>query len=136
MMLAGTSPKKDQLEQPPLKKIAPFLAALMLSFAFANPAHAFGAIAVDDEEGDTDPGYGFVTGEASADAAKAKALKECRSSGNKNCKVVVWFKQCGAYAASKKYYGYGHGATKAVATKAALEGCGNKACKVVVAECE
>lgn len=136
MMRAGISPDEDQQGASSLKKIAAALAALMLSFAFANPAYAFGAIAVDDEEGDDEPGYGFVTGEPSADAAKAKALKECRSSGNKNCKVVVWFKQCGAYAASKKYYGYGHGATKAVATKAALEGCGNKACKVVVAECE
>src|SRR5438132_11873470 len=86
----------------PMKKIAALLAMLVLSFAFSNPAFAFGAIAVDDEEGETDPGYGFVTGEDTREAAERKAMKECRSQGNKNCKVIVWFKQCGAYAAAKK----------------------------------
>lgn len=119
-----------------MKRLASMLAILLASLAFSNAAFAYGAIAVDDEEGEDEPGYGFVTGEESADAAKRAALKECRASGNKNCRVVVWFKQCGAYAASKKYYGYGYGATKAVAVKNALEGCSSKSCKVVVAECE
>src|SRR5262245_14315482 len=98
-----------------MKKIAAVLAALVLSLSFSNAAFAYGAIAVDDEEGDDEPGYGFVTGEDSKEAAQSKALKECRKHGNKNCKVVVWFQKCGAYAASKKYYGYGYGATKAIA---------------------
>ena len=63
-------------------------------------------------------------------------VKQCRSSGNDNCKVVVWFKTCGAYASSKKYYGYGYGASKSAATSAALEMCGQNSCKVVIAECE
>ena len=118
-----------------MKKIAAIVAALLLSFAFSNPAFAYGAIAVDDEVGDDEPGYGFVTGEDSADTAKSKAMKECRAQGNKNCKVVVWFKVCGAYASSKKHYGYGFGDNKAIAQKKALEMCGGN-CKVQIAECE
>ena len=66
----------------------------------------------------------------------ARSLKACRSQGNTNCKVVVWFETCGAYAASKKYYGYGFGKTKPVAVKKAVEMCGNKNCKPVISECE
>lgn len=98
-------------------------------------AFAFGAIAVDDQMGDTDPAYGFATGEDDKASAQKKALKYCKENGD-NCKVVVWFETCGAYASSKKYYGYGYGATKAVATKKALEMCGRNSCQVVVAECE
>ena len=112
------------------------LSALLLSCAFSTSAFAFGAIAVDDERGETEPGYGFVVGEKSEAAAKAKAMRECRRSGNDNCRVVVWFKKCGAYATSKRYYGYGYGATKAVAVKNALEACNRNSCKVIVAECE
>lgn len=98
-------------------------------------AFAFGAIAVDDQMGDTDPAYGFATGEDDKASAQKKALKYCKEHGD-NCKVVVWFETCGAYASSKKYYGYGFGATKAVATKKALEMCGRNTCQVVVSECE
>lgn len=114
------------------------LAALMLSVSMlvsASSAFAFGAIAVDDQVGETDPAYGFATGEDSKEAAQKRALKFCKENGD-NCKVVVWFETCGAYASSKKYYGYGYGATKAVATKKALEMCGRNSCQVVVAECE
>lgn len=108
----------------------------MLAFLTSNQAFAFGAIAVDDEVGETDPSYGFVTGEETREAAQRKALKYCKEYGGEDCRVVVWFKQCGAYAASKKYYGYGYGPTKAKATSDALEMCGKNSCKLVVAECE
>jgi hypothetical protein len=117
-------------------KAVAVIAALLTGISLSTSALAFGAIAVDDEQGESEPGYGFATGEASQDAAKRAALKQCRESGNDHCKVAVWFKQCGAYAASSKYYGYGFGDTKAVATKKALEMCARKACQVVVAECE
>ena len=91
-----------------MKKFATLI--LTLGFLFQGSAFAIGAIAVDDSVGENDPGYGFVTGEDSEAAAKAGAMKQCKSSGNDNCKVVVWFKTCGAYASSKKYYGYGFGA--------------------------
>lgn len=110
---------------------------LLCSLLLAIPlsAVAAGAIAVDDEEGDDEPGYGFVTGAESRDAAGKAALKQCKESGNSNCKVVARFDTCGAYAASKKYYGAGWGSTKQQATKMALEKCGT-GCKIIVAECE
>jgi hypothetical protein len=99
-------------------------------------AFAAGAIAVDDEEGETDPGYGVVTGMANREEAGKAALRECRKHGNKNCKVAVRFDQCGAYAGSKKYYGVGYGKSIDVARTMAMNECGQKSCKVLVAECE
>lgn len=116
-----------------MKKFASLI--VCLGFLFQGSAFAIGAIAVDDSVGDAEPGYGLVTGEDSESAAKAGALKQCKSAGNDNCKVVVWFKSCGAYASSKKVYGYGFGASEAVAKKAALEMCGS-GCKIAVSECE
>lgn len=108
------------------------LACLVLPFG----AFAAGAIAVDDEEGQTDPGYGVIVGADSRDEAASQALRECRKHGNKDCKVVVKFDKCGAYAGSKKYYGVGWGRSKDVANTMAMNECGNKACKVLVSECE
>jgi hypothetical protein len=116
-----------------MKKSAALLASL--AFVFSNSAFSIGAIAVDDEVGETDPAYGFSVGEETEEAAKKSALKFCREYG-KNCKVVGWFKTCGAYASSKKYYGYGFGKTKAIATKAAMDMCGQSSCSIIVAECE
>lgn len=121
-----------------MKQITTLLSVLFLALTLALPSSAFavGAIAVDDEEGDIDPGYGYVTGMKNEGEAKAGALKECRANGNKNCKVAVWFKQCGAYANSRKYSGIGYGASKKVAEAKALDECGNDACKIVVSDCE
>lgn len=116
-----------------MKKYAALL--LSLGLLVSGSALAVGAIAVDDNVGDSDPGWGVSTGEDSEGAAKKAALKSCKDAGN-NCKVVGWFKTCGAYASSKSYSGYGYGATKAAATAKALEVCGNNRCKVHVSECE
>jgi len=112
--------------------------SLLLAALFVLPVSAFavGAIAVDDEEGESNPGFGYVVGMSSEREAKAGALKECRALGNEDCKVVVWFKTCGAYAVSRKYSGTGYGDTKKIATARALDECGNLACRIVVAECE
>lgn len=109
------------------------LAAVMLFLPLS--AFAIGAIAVDDEEGDVEPGYGYVTGYDTKGEASREALKECRKSGNKNCKVVAWFETCGAYASSKKYYGVGWGSTKQKAEAMALEKC-EGTCRVAVSDCE
>lgn len=119
-----------------MKKPLTFLCALTLALAMPMSAFAVGAIAVDDEEGQAEPGFGYVTGAGSEAEAKAGALKECRASGNKSCKVAVWFKQCGAYAASKNYSGIGYGNSKRIAETKALEECGNSACKIIIADCE
>ena len=113
------------------KNLLTLFALLILPLA----AHAAGAIAVDDEDGDDEPGYGFITGAKSRDEAGRDALKQCKESGNDNCKVVARFDTCGAYAASKKYYAAGWGSTKEKAINMALEKCGSK-CKIVIAECE
>ncbi|MEQ1518890.1 MAG: DUF4189 domain-containing protein [Usitatibacteraceae bacterium] len=112
-------------------------AALLLSLGFLvhGSVFAIGAIAVDDSVGEKDPAWGISTGEDSEAAAKKSAMKLCKENGD-NCKVVGWFKTCGAYASSRKYFGYGFGATKAIATSKALEMCGQNSCKVVTAECE
>lgn len=106
-----------------------------LCFVLPFSALAAGAIAVDDEEGDSEVGYGFVTGASSRNEAAKGAIKQCRDSCNKGCKVVAHFDACGAYAASKKYYGAGWGSTPQKAESMALEKCGGK-CKIVVSECE
>ena len=83
-------------------------AALSLSCG----AFAVGAIAVDDEVGETDPGYGFSTGHDDKESARKGAMAECKKAGNDNCKFKVWFETCGAYAASK---GGGLALTKSIA---------------------
>lgn len=110
--------------------------ALALLLSAPAMAMAIGAIAVDDEEGSDEPGYGFVSGYDSKEAARKAALGECKKAGNDDCQVVLWFETCGAYAASEKFYGTGWGATLAKAEGMALEKCGDKSCKVVVSDCE
>lgn len=117
-------------------RLALAIAALLGTFMMSGNAFAYGAIAVDDQRGEREPGYGFATGRASEENAKRAALSACRESGNHHCKVVVWFKRCGAYATSSRYYGYGYGDTKLIAVRNALESCGRKSCEVVVAKCE
>lgn len=107
-------------------------AALLLN---VSSAFAVGAIAVDDEAGETEPGYGIATGYDSEAEAKAAAMKFCKEHGNK-CEVVGWFKTCGAYAASKNYAGFGFGASKETAIAKAKDVCGNSNCKVIASDCE
>ena len=67
----------------------------MLALAMVLPvmAMATGAIAVDEQQGDDEPGYGISSGQADKASAQRVALSECKKAGNKNCKVVVWFEQ-------------------------------------------
>lgn len=114
------------------------LLKISLAIACVLPlsAFAYGAIAVDDEVGEDEPGYGISTGEDTRAAAERAALKECRKAGNTNCKVAVWFQGCGAYAASRKYYGIGYGKTLKIAERMALEQCGRGSCEVKLSECD
>jgi hypothetical protein len=118
------------------KKAVAAIAVLLTSLTISGPVLAYGAIAVDDERGEREPGYGFSVGHGSEEGAKHAALRACRESGNRHCKVAVWFKRCGAYATSSRYYGYGFGDTKASAARKALESCARKSCEVIVAKCE
>ena len=98
-------------------------------------AIAAGAIAVDDERGQSarDAGYGLGWGDTREEAAR-EALKECRDSGNTNCRVVARFDTCGAYAASRTTYGVGWGRTEEAAKGMALANCPN--CRIVISDCE
>jgi len=55
-----------------MKKITALLLATALAFNVSS-AFAIGAIAVDDQEGDADPGYGIATGHDTEAEAKAAA---------------------------------------------------------------
>jgi hypothetical protein len=118
-----------------MKKIITLILTVA-AMTFHLSAMATGAIAVDDQVGDDEIGYGIATGEDSRSAAEREALKECRKAGNSNCKIAVWFEGCGAYAASRKYYGIGYGKTLKIAERKALEQCGQRSCEVKVSECD
>lgn len=102
----------------------------------ASEAMAIGAIAVDKADPSKEPAYGFSINQPSRQKAEKVAVQFCREYGGEDCRAIVWFQTCGAYANSTKYYGYGFGATKAKATSDALAMCGRNSCEVVVAECE
>lgn len=101
----------------------------------AGNAHAYGAIAIDQSSKGMLPAYGFSTGASSRQAAERIATAYCSEHG-RDCKPVVWFETCGAYANSRTHYGYGYGATKADATAKALKMCASNKCEVVVAKCQ
>lgn len=120
-----------------MKKLIRALAATAFLTAFVPSAFAIGAIAVDDEVGNSpsNAGYGYSTGHSSKEEAAAAALAQCRSAGNDSCKAVVWFETCGAYASSRDRYGIGYGTSEGVARQQALGACG-AGCRLVVSVCE
>lgn len=111
-----------------------FLASIAMTLPMLS--FATGAIAVDDQVGDEEPGYGIAVGKNGKDEALRAAVAECRRAGNRNCKAMVWFEGCGAYASSKNYYGIGFGKTLRAAEKMALDKCGKASCEVHVSECD
>ncbi len=112
------------------------LLVLAATLAITSTSFAATAIAVDDEAGSRDAGYGLGGGDNMSEATK-EAMKNCKQAGNSSCQIVLKFeKGCGAYANSKSYAGVGKGSTKKAAETAALEECGNSACKILVSDCE
>ena len=109
--------------------------SVLMCAMFSSAAFAAGAIAVDDDEGSTDAGYGFVTGASSRDVAGAEAMKLCKKAGNGDCRIVARFDTCGAYAASKTHYGAGWGSSMEKAKAMATDKC-EGSCKIIVAQCE
>ncbi|MFN0163375.1 MAG: DUF4189 domain-containing protein [Burkholderiales bacterium] len=118
-----------------MKKLLAAAAAIAAASMLAGNAHAYGAIAVDHASKGINPAYGFSTGASSRQAAERIATAYCSERG-RDCKPVVWFETCGAYANSRTHYGYGYGANKADATAKALKMCGSNQCEVVVAKCQ
>ena len=116
------------------------LLSVAVILAFGRTNHAFAssvdAIAVDDDENTRGGNAGWGTGEGdTAKEAQEMALKNCRKSGNKGCEVAVTYKQCGAYASSRKHAGIGTGASEKEAKAKAMDDCGNDSCKIVVSDC-
>lgn len=110
-------------------------AAALLLLMSAGPVLAFGAIAVDDQEGvsASEVGYGVGWGNSRREAER-NALEECRDAGNRSCRVAVWFETCGAYAGSRSHFQIGYGRTLRDAEEAALTDCPK--CRIVVSQCE
>jgi hypothetical protein len=109
--------------------------ALGLLFG-AVQTQAAGAIAVDDEAGAKadEVGYGIGSGDTREEAA-VEAKRQCKKAGNSDCKVVVRYDTCGAYAASSNYSGTGWGSSEAAARRNALDACGS-GCRIVVSDCQ
>jgi hypothetical protein len=96
----------------------------------------YDSIAISDARGVAggDAGYGVGQGDSQADANEG-AMHECRTHGNANCKLVLTYGMCGAYASSMNHAGTGMGRTAVEASKNALDACAHDNCKVVVADC-
>jgi hypothetical protein len=119
-------------------RIGNVLAIAGLCSAITTSAFGWGAIAVDDGEGvdQSEVGYGIVTEAASRDEASSQALAACVEAGNENCRLVLVFPKCGAYAASLSNYGAGAASTLSVAERHAFTDCGETTCKIVISDCE
>ena len=113
------------------------IAAALLFVTSIGMALAVGAIAVDDyyDEDPTEAGYGIATDYRTAREASAEALNACMSEQNSDCKVVLTFKKCGAYAASRGGYGVAAANTLAQAEKNAMRQCRDPDCIVVASDC-
>ena len=113
---------------------------LALAILASVPAHAqpafFNAIAVDDNVAGApgDGSYGLGQGSTAAEAERI-AMGNCRLGGHVACAVKVTFRQCAAYAASRKASGTGIGANVPDAADRARAACGHAACQLVVADC-
>jgi tetratricopeptide (TPR) repeat protein len=117
------------------------ITAAAMAFAWgamaAPSARAFGVLAVDANEGTR---HGASSDQATAEAARARALAECGS----GCTVVVTFHRfCAAYAAdhtpASRAWGRSGAPTQAEAERKALDNCrlydGN-ACQVRLSACD
>jgi hypothetical protein len=113
-------------------------ATALIVLASSGTAFAWGAFAVDDEEGDTadEVGYGWSTGYPTRNAAAQAAMNECKGQGNDNCRLVLTFQGCGAYATSPARYGVGTASNSRAAERNAMQACNNSQCQIVLSQCE
>jgi hypothetical protein len=118
-----------------MRKFLPTLTLAVILSAQAGAAFAFGAIAVNDSQGTaaSEAGYGMGWGTTRKEAER-NAVKECKSAGNEQCEVAVWFERCGAYAGDRVNYGIGYGDNVKVAERMALKDCPN--CQIIVSDCQ
>lgn len=115
---------------------AAVFALIAMLFAAPQQAQAFGALAVDSNQGDA---YGFSYAQGSLEAARDAAVAKCGA----NCKAVVYFRNiCAAYATDQAegstVYGWGYAPNKERAQNLAMSYCKKRgsACIVRVWACE
>lgn len=109
----------------------------LMSVGFAPGAFAYGALAIDRNQG---PAYGFAYDYTTPSQAQQRALSECGG----GCRVVQTFSGgCAAYAADQTrgstIYGWAKASNSGSAQNTALRFCrerGGKRCIVRVWGCE
>jgi hypothetical protein len=106
----------------------------LLFASVSASADSWGAISIDLKTAETEPYFG-VGGGGSEDEATANAQKFCAEAGGAECKTVVTYQQCGAYAASKTGGGWGKSTTQKTAEDQAMAGCNDDGCKIVTSDC-
>ncbi len=113
------------------------LAAIaLLALGVQAGAHANGALAIDENQGDQ---YGFAYNHPSMGAAEQRALNEC----GRGCSVVLRFSSgCAAYAADQARgstaYGWATAGSAGTAQGNAMNECrsrGGRSCQVRVWGC-
>jgi hypothetical protein len=109
------------------------LGCLLLASAPAI-ADSWGALSIDLKTAETEPYFG-VGGGSSEDEATANAQKFCAEAGGAECKTVVTYQQCSAYAASNKGGGWSKSTTQKTAEDQAMAGCNDDGCKIVTSDC-
>lgn len=96
-----------------------FLLMMLLVPGIALAKDYFGAIAYSPRSG----AHGWANNHPSREAAERAAVAGC-SKHAQDCRAVVWFKNaCGALAIGQKAYGWGWGATQALADGEAMKAC-------------
>lgn len=114
------------------------VAALLVLAVGAGQARAatFGAIVIDDDTGGASGDGDYAVGQAStAKEAQRIAMSNCVLGGNVACTLKLIYQRCGAYASSKRVSGTGMADSLDQASAAALASCGDRACRLVVADC-
>jgi hypothetical protein len=97
--------------------------------------NTWGAISIDQAVvNETSPYYGTGGGNTK-ELAEKSADRFCVEAGGKQCKVVISYQTCGAYAASSQSSGAGTGVTKKASEDDAISHCKSGDCKIVISDC-
>lgn len=99
-------------------------------------AATFDAIVIDDDTGGAGGNGDYAVGQAStAKEAQRIAMSNCVVGGNVACTLKLTYQRCGAYASNGRASGKGTADGMDQAVAAALASCGDKTCRLVVADC-
>lgn len=119
-----------------MTKIPVFLSIALMCVFLPSESFAFGAIAVSDQGGGSQPVFALVIGYKTVEEANNASVDRCKSNGGGYCRVLTSFDRCGAIATFGKTYGVGWGIRGKNARIMALRSCGNDDCVIVDNQCE